>query len=224
MIVDTRVMTAWITATPATSLALGASRIGGVPDLPRDTPWPRHHWTHEATTAWPDWARAELRGAVATVIEDATGIVFVPFVVQLDLAALPPQDLLPRKGHLWLFADQRTTLGAIEHYTYHACTCLYAEHADLVPASPPPTPDVLPAFSLTFSIGDGEQAAPRHAVLPRVPDDGADDYPAGYTAILRIDSDGLLNWGDGAWITFALPQEALEARAWSEIRAFRFAG
>jgi hypothetical protein len=72
-----------------------------------------------------------------------------------------------------------------------------------------------------------QQPEPRHA--PRAFGGGNSDCPpAGYAGILRVDSDytldEVINWGDAAWITFALPPDALAAHRFDELRAFRFCG
>jgi hypothetical protein len=247
----------WISTTRTDSFALGQSRIGGTPDLPRGTPWPRHRWTHAETATWPEWDQQDLRDALISgeVIEDGDGVALaLPFVAQLDLADLAPlQSVLPRTGHLWLFADQQTTLGAIEDYPYQASACLYTEPSELVPTSPPPVPEQLPGLALAFARGRvypdagaldlrGDdwnryeaalsplrQRAPTHAVLPgRFGGVIGDIPPPSYSGLLRVDSDytldEVINWGDAAWITFALPPDALAARRFDELRAFRFCG
>ncbi|MBA2542352.1 MAG: DUF1963 domain-containing protein [Deltaproteobacteria bacterium] len=208
----------WITATRSDVLALGQSRIGGAPDLPRGTPWPRQRWTHAETAAWPDWARSEIAPAIAegVVIDAGTHLALaLPFVAQLDCAELAPfQDVLPRVGHLWLFADQQTTLGEIGHHWYQASACLYAVDAELVPTPFPPVPEKLPGFVLAFALGrvlpgandldlrgddwyryeaavePFKQPEPAHALLPvSIAGANSESPPPGYTGILRVDSD-----------------------------------
>lgn len=70
---------------------------------------------------------------------------------------------------------------------------------------------------------------PRHALMPRsFGGVNSDCPPAGYAGILRVDSDytldEVINWGDAARITFAIPPGALAARRFDELRAFRFCG
>jgi len=248
----------WITTTRRNDFELGQSRIGGAPDLPRDTPWPRQRWLKSEVASWPAWSQAEIPEAIAqgTVIEEGDHIALaLPFIAQLDLAELAPlQTALPRSGWLWLFADQQTTLGEIEHTRYCATACLYAAaDAELVPAIPPPTPESLPGLALAFARGrviphandldlrDDDwnryekfrkplcQPEPTHALMPVVFRGVGSDYPpAGHAGILRVDSDytldEVINWGDAAWITFAIPPAALAAHAFDELRAFRFCG
>lgn len=206
-----------IRATRSDAIAIGASRIGGTPDLPRGTPWPRHRWTRAETRDWPDFARAELATAIddGVVLEEPEHLgLALPFVAQLDLAQLAPlQDVLPRRGHLWLFADQMTEVGMIADYVACASACLFAEDTELVRVEPPPVPDTLPAFALEFLAGralpnandlglDGsdwhryhdtvktfEQPKPRHACLVRPSYGSIAPVPAdGWTGILRVDS------------------------------------
>ena len=100
----------WITTTRTDAFTLGQSRIGGAPDLPRGTPWPRHRWTRAETASWPEWSQQELAQAIeqGTVIEEDDRIALaLPFVAQLDCAELAPfQSVLPRIGQLWVFAEQ----------------------------------------------------------------------------------------------------------------------
>ncbi len=63
-------------AVPDDSVPLGASKLGGFPDLP-------------ASLAWPKWKTGELS-----------------FVVQVNLAELPENDMLPRSGLLSFFYDR----------------------------------------------------------------------------------------------------------------------
>ena len=247
----------WIKAKRSERLTLGQSRIGGAPDLPGGTAWPRQRWTRAETKKWPEQNRRELDEAIAagTVTIDGHHVALaLPFVAQLALADLAPfQKLLPRRGHLWLFADQGTTLGEIDGYPFCASACVFADAARLVRFVPPPTPGPLPALSLAFAkgrsfpdanaleLGDDdwqrytnaiaglEQAAPRHTCLSRSQYGSiADVPPKGYTTILRVDSDYTfappISWGDAAWITFAIPDDALAKRRFDEVRAFRWIG
>ncbi len=247
----------WITTTRRDAFTLGQSRIGGAPDLPRGTAWPRQRWTHAETATWPDWAQSEIALEIAkgVVIDEGTHLALaLPFVAQLDCTELAPfQSVLPRTGHLWLFADQQTTLGEIGHHVYQASACLHAVNAELVPTPLPPVPETLPGFALAFAPGrvlpgandldlrDDDwyryeatikpfrQPEPAHAILPvAVLGTNSECPPPGYTGILRVDSDYTLdegmNWGDASFITFAIPPAALAAGRFDELRAFRFCG
>jgi Domain of unknown function (DUF1963) len=246
-----------IRATQRDSFALGESRIGGVPDLPRGVAWPRHRFSRAETESWPDYSQRELVEAIATgiVTEEPTHVALaLPFVAQLDLSKLAPhQEAFPRHGHLWLFADQTTATGDVAGYPTCACACLYVEDPELVTATPPPVSETLPAFALDFAkelalpdandLGlDGDdwyryseilkslsQPEPRHACLVRAEYGSIAQVPAeGHVGILRVDSDYgddyTLNWGDAAWITFAIPEAALAAKRFDEVRAFRWIG
>ncbi len=217
-----------VTATPTAEPPLGASRFGGDPDLPRGTAWPRHRWTRAETTLWPGYAQDQLVDAIGAGIvvdEGATVAMALGFVAQLDLAALAPlQDVLPRDGHLWLFADQGTHAGEREGYPVIACAAIHAAGAELVRvASPPVAEPITPAV---LAITRGDAAGPRHAILP-APDLGTSMVPPpGYVGLLRIDTDDALgtHWGDAAWLTFAIGEDALARGALDRIVAFRFIG
>lgn len=226
-------MEIWIRTQRTETFALGQSRIGGAPDLPKGTAWPRHRWLRRETEAWPDYARAELANAIerGEVLEELQHVALaLPFVAQLDLAELGRLDpRFARAGHLWLFADQQTTLGEIGGYPYQASACLYAATAELERVPPPPTPETLPGLALTFAPATGEQPEPRHALLPDVFEGVIGEVPpAGYQGLLRVDSDytqgDVINWGDAAWITFAIPPQAFADGRFDEVRAFRFCG
>ena len=223
----------WIGTPRTETFALGQSRIGGAPDLPKGTVWPRHRWLRSETSQWPAYAREDLTNAIerGEVLEELHHVALaLPFVAQLDLAELGQLDpRFARAGHLWLFADQQTTVGEIGDYPYQASACLYAEGGELERVTPPPTPETLPGLALTFATATGDQAEPRHALWPAryegvigaVP-------PAGYQGLLRVDSDytldPVINWGDAAWITFAIPPQAFADGRFDEVRAFRFCG
>jgi len=73
-----------VATTPAEGLPLGASRVGGIPDLAPGMVWPRH------------------KGAP------------LAFLAQFDLRAVAqvaPLSPLPRTGHLWFFYDARDYAG-----------------------------------------------------------------------------------------------------------------
>jgi uncharacterized protein YwqG len=107
-------------STPAAGaeLAVGASRLGGQPDLPAGVAWPL------------------LRGAP------------MAFIAQIALAALGPYDVqraLPPAGMLWFFYDaQQQTFGAdpADRGGWHV---LYRDADGATPLRPAPFPPALPA-------------------------------------------------------------------------------
>ncbi|MEV6928205.1 DUF1963 domain-containing protein [Dactylosporangium sp. NPDC051485] len=248
----------WITATPSESLALGQSRIGGVPDLPDGVAWPRQRWTHAEVHAWPEYARRDLDEAITSgVVTTQPGhfAAALPFVAQLDLRDVAPfQTALPRNGHLWLFADQTSDGGEVGGLFCVASAWLFEPQSrSLRRAVPPPVPEQFAAGSISFAPGTAmpdfydehlalpgaywhtyeqarvavRQPEPRHALLPG-PDCGVigDVPPPGYTALLRVDTDDALdmNWGDAAWITFAVPDAALAEHRFDGLIAIRWYG
>lgn len=222
----------WIGVRRTEELALGQSRIGGVPDLPEGTLWPRHRWLRSETKGWPEWAQQQLKDAIdrGEVLEEVRHVALaLSFMAQLDLAELARFDLpLPKTGHLWLFAEEQTALGDIGGYPACASACLYAD-GPLVRCEPPPTPETLPGNALTFSLPHGEQPEPHHQLFPEHYAGVIGDVPPrSLQGLLRIDSDyandPIINFGDAAWLTFAIPPEALAERRWDEVRAFRFVG
>lgn len=223
----------WIGVRRTEDFRLGQSRIGGVPDLPKGAPWPRHRWPRSETKDWPDWAQQQLTDAIARgeVLEEARHVALaLSFMAQLDLAELAHFDLpLPKTGHLWLFAEEQTSIGDIDGYPACAGACLYADGVELVRCDPPPTPETLPGNALTFAVPDGAQAEPRHQLFPEHYDAVIGEIPPrSYQPILLVDSDyandPIINFGDAAWLTFAIPPAALAERRWDEMRAFRFVG
>src|SRR5688572_17470413 len=98
------------------SLALGASRIGGEPDMPRGVAWPHHAFTLAEVEAWPDYAQAEVKEALAGGWLYPRGdehlVTPLAFVAQLNLAELADvADLrLPPSGTLLFFAQHTTQL------------------------------------------------------------------------------------------------------------------
>jgi len=76
-----------LTSRPGEAAALGQSRIGGEPDLPKALSWPK------------------------------TGRQSVPFIAQIDLkeiASVLSESPLPHAGHLWFFSDGSET-GIVLH-------------------------------------------------------------------------------------------------------------
>lgn len=152
---------------PLEALALGASRIGGVPDLPPGVPWPSHHWTVAETETWPAYAREELSGARSQgyvtetrgPIGEARVSMPLPFIAQLrleELGALGVEADLPARGTLWFFASQSTQVDGPLAHANIASAVLYADAAPatLVRTEPPPMPeeDRLAPAALSFQV------------------------------------------------------------------------
>jgi hypothetical protein len=85
----------------------------------------------------------------------------------------------------------------------------------------------IPSAALSFatSAREAKQPWPRHAI-GSAPDEGALGAipPPGWVTLLRVDSDDHMNWGDSAWITFAIPQDALATGRFEAARAFPWIG
>ncbi len=118
-------------ATPVddSTLPVGASKIGGVPDLP-------------ATTMWPEW----------------NGIP-QSFIAQIrfdDVHAFDTQNLLPSDGMLWFFYDAKQETYGENPSDSGGWRIFYAEH--IPPLQRIPAPATLPstsrfgACSLTYSV------------------------------------------------------------------------
>lgn len=102
---------------------VGATRFGGVPDLPAKTKWP--------TVTAKQFVLGAHEYPKGTLPEpDAKGRYEVPlaFIAQLDLATLAPHDtakLLPTSGLLSFFARQEPDLGAKRDLRVIASAVLY---------------------------------------------------------------------------------------------------
>lgn len=160
-----------ITATRDDDPPLGRSRLGGAPDLPAGTAWPRHRWSHTETRAWEPWHRRDLATAIALgrVIDEGDRVALaLGFVAQLDLAELArhvaPPAAWPREGHVLLFADQGTHAGEVAGYPVVASACLYAppgtplERTPSPPVADPIAPAVL-AFTPALALPDPSELA-----------------------------------------------------------------
>jgi uncharacterized protein YwqG len=80
---------------PMKDIALGASRLGGVPDLPGGTAWPRWAGSQREDYVLPNGERHP-----QTIPPTS-----LAFMAELELARLPPTDGLPRTGWLLFFYD-----------------------------------------------------------------------------------------------------------------------
>ena len=119
----------YATPTEDSTLPVGVSKIGGVPDLP-------------AATAWPEW----------------NGIP-QSFIAQIrldDVHAIDTQGLLPSDGMLWFFYDAKQETYGENPSDSGGWRVFYAEH--IPPLQRIPAPATLPstsrfgACSLTYSV------------------------------------------------------------------------
>jgi len=101
------------------------SRLGGVPDMPPDAPWPHRD-------GWP-----------------------MTFLAQVDLSEAHRFDddsLLPPVGLLQFFADLASDMAWDESAAMSAVRVAVQPDVNIVPASPPAGVDVLPARVVTMSV------------------------------------------------------------------------
>ena len=187
-------------AAPLESVAVGASRIAGPPDLPADVDWPGF---------------GERR---------------LPLVFQLalaDIAAFPAAALLPGDGTLWFFAAQLADWPQAPHMIDIPAAVRWApSDAELVRATLPPE-STDEGYWDTFEVArivewraadaetedDEERADEWHVLFPTrketspwglMPFDG-------FVGVLEMRSDYSIsmNWGDASWATWVLPAEDL---------------
>jgi uncharacterized protein YwqG len=89
-------------------IPLGASKIGGLPDLPLDMAWPERPPYEPGSWMTPEQARlfSRERSDLASAVESVFPLAFI---AQLDLASLSPHAgfpaLLPHHGRLLFFCD-----------------------------------------------------------------------------------------------------------------------
>jgi hypothetical protein len=104
------------TAADDTTIALGASKIGGSPDVPRDFVWPERQPTAfglsvvETLRGYAaDSAEDDLKSQIALKEHLAKRVAPLAFMAQIDLAACaaagPCDADMPRTGHFLLFYD-----------------------------------------------------------------------------------------------------------------------
>ena len=232
------------------ALPLGASRFGGLPDLPPGVPWP-------------------CRDGIP-----------MEFVAQIRLADAAPHDagqLLPRTGSLlFFFNSQWSTFDQDQDPT--SCAVLFHDGPDAaLVRTPAPqveflgdcddvprlAPDVHGLASLAFSpfemvpggvspwIGDGDPLSEFWQDFTA--DHTGDHYPSGTTPykanhllgyidaqdycgahrngtddqlLLQVDSDACagFQWGDCARLYFVVRRDALAARDFSQVRVYSLLG
>lgn len=164
---------------PAAGGAIGASRLGGRPDLPRGLPWPT------ARLRVPPPSAGFIRDHPHLPVLPASGVLALPFIAQLRLDELAPLDeerRLPRSGLLAFFynpvafysdtgpapsiRDGRTghAYGVYDHGTAGNWRVLHLrdDAGALAPAAPPPGPPLPAAY------GARALRYAREATLPAV--------------------------------------------------------
>ncbi len=102
-------------ATRRSAVENGASRIGGLPDVPPGFEWPR-------------WVRP--KGGISKYLERLTGPMSTPlgFVAQLDLSAIPRvSEALPDSGWLYFFFDRSSEPWGFDPADRGACCVIYAD-------------------------------------------------------------------------------------------------
>ncbi len=117
---------------PYARIAMGDSRIGGVPDVPSDFEWPR-------------WSPSRPR-------DDKFGQPWRPdvplpqgFIAQLDLSHIPQvDDTLPRSGWLYFFYDRYCEPWGFDPADRGCCRIIYADcdRSALVRTEPPSDKDL----------------------------------------------------------------------------------
>jgi uncharacterized protein YwqG len=118
------------TAPDKSGLTLGASRLGGRPDVPKDFVWPR--WEGTPADQPDEYHRGKL------IPRDPPSL--LSFLAQIDLSEVPALgDPLPRRGYLYFFFVARQAGGGYKPHSWHAWRVLYFDvpRSSLSPASPP---------------------------------------------------------------------------------------
>lgn len=120
--------------------ALGDHRLGGLPDLPVDIPYPCVSTTEDTLLEYEEcWQEGEDEKDVCIFPwDDVTQTYRVPleFIAQVDCRALAPlQDYLPREGTLFFFLEcgssPLTTRGKVIYVQDVASLCSGTRFADL---------------------------------------------------------------------------------------------
>jgi hypothetical protein len=173
------------------SFALGASRIGGPPDLPTSIAWPESNGQR------------------------------LPLILQLalvDIAAFPAARILPRDGVLLFFAlpwVEDLGLSNVRNTLVYVPAGLQLVRGAALSEETTPICRIVDLAAAQGLDQDSEQpevhvlfpARKYSVIFGTVPNDE-------YTPLLELQSDydvGM-NWGDAAWITWSLPKADLAAR------------
>jgi uncharacterized protein YwqG len=224
------------------ALPIGASRFGGVPDLPAGTEWPER---------------------------DGVPMEFVAQIALADVAHLDPRGRLPSTGHLvffynsqWSTSDmqpdaaccavlhvdgplERATPPRVEFQSeftsepqlapfLHGLASLRFETHPSVPMAPspfigPPLDDYWQDFTAehwsSWSPG-GESYTANHLLGYVDAQDYVDAQTAADQLLLQIDSDGAaeFQWGDCDRLYFVMTADELAARDFSKVRLYSLMG
>lgn len=136
----------------ADALALGQSRVGGMPDLPADLDWPKHQ-----------------------------GLPMM-FLAQLDLADVTrnhPASLFPATGHLWFFFSLAQPWGFDPKDAGGSLVCYRPDGVGLARAAPPgDLPDAarFPACAITFEAYEDLPDLEDETGAPPLGDDDSERY------------------------------------------------
>lgn len=134
------------------ALAVGQSRIGGLPDLPPDLAWPVH---------------------------DGKPMMFL---AQLDLAAVRgslPRSPLPASGHLWFFYSCAQPWGFDPQDAGGSRVIFRSDGASLAPSTPPsglPAEARFPACAVSFKAYDDLPDLDGEVLPPPLDDEKAERY------------------------------------------------
>lgn len=219
----------------------GASRLGGLPDLPPGAPWPVVRLPKRSAAA----RLPQGLDATPHSVEGAHVVVPLGFVAQLRMEELAPHDpegRLPPKGLLSFFARQDVEAGEHGELVRIAAAVLFHEEGELAPREPPPElPESerrkprgvrfrgevpLPEPQFAYKLGLLDEETTRYDALPReVPGYASLGYaPAAYyqglpgrreTLLLSVGSDDYC-WGDASSVFFLIADAALMARDFSK--------
>lgn len=170
---------------PDTQIKLGASRIGGTPDVP-------HGWE------WPRWRPSEQR-------DDKFGEPWHPdqpaplgFIAQIDLSTLPQvDDILPSSGWLYFFYDRYCEPWGFDPADRGCCRVVYdnRDRTSLSRLQPPSDADpehlaypclveVRPELTLPDDVSEIEYGSPAYEAYRRMCDDLMDADQLTYHRLL----------------------------------------
>ncbi len=163
-------------ATPVAedTLALGASRLGGLPDLPASLEWPRWEGYYEPDRILGDTESAAMREIIEklggmvpvgenAVIHQGCRPAALSLLAQVNLAEVPDgTGLLPENGWLYFFYDAEQQPWGHDPREHLGARVLYFDGntSDLRRAARPPGAHVFAAASVTATL---EPTLPRWA-------------------------------------------------------------